>query len=65
MGKGKSKYYKQYKNSKYKIYGYLTKTQRTVKPVRVGKRRIMKDEKGQLFVKINGIYWKFPEEVDY
>jgi hypothetical protein len=32
---------------------------------RVGKRRRMIDEIGNLFVKASGQYWKFPEQVDY
>jgi len=45
--------------------GKLHKTERTVKPVRVSVRRIYKDEIGQLWVKIFGQLWKFPEEIDY
>ena len=32
---------------------------------RVGKRRKMIDEIGNVFVKANGRYWKFPEQVSY
>jgi hypothetical protein len=36
-----------------------------VSVTRVGKRRRMIDEIGNLFVKASGQYWKFPEQVDY
>ena len=32
---------------------------------RVGKRRKMIDETGNIFVKVTGRYWKFPEQVSY
>jgi hypothetical protein len=32
---------------------------------RVGKRRKMIDEIGNIFVKVTGRYWKFPEQVSY
>lgn len=50
---------------KYKISGCLAKTGRRVRIIRGGPRRIWKDEKGKLFVKLVGKYWKFPQEIDY
>lgn len=32
---------------------------------RIGKRRLYEDEVGNLFVKIYGKWWKFPESVEY
>jgi hypothetical protein len=32
--------------------------------VRYGKRRIYTDDNGQRWVKCNGKYWRFPEEVE-
>jgi len=47
------------------IIGTLHKTGRTVWPVRTGRRIIYKDDAGQLWVKIRGDFWRFPEEIDY
>ena len=49
----------------YQITGKLHKTDRTVNPTRVGKRRIFRDESGQLWVKCFNQWWKFPEEIEY
>ena len=43
----------------------LQKTNRTVKVVRVGVRRIYKDSRGQLWVRCFKKWWKFPQEVEY
>ena len=50
---------------RFNIKGKLRLTEETVKPVRVGKRHVLKDEAEQLWVKIFGKYWKYPEEVEY
>lgn len=50
---------------RHNIQGKLKKTDRTVKPIRSSERRIWADEKGDLFVKIQGKWWKFPEEIEY
>ena len=50
---------------KWKIKGQLHKTERTVKPVRVGLRTIYKDDAGKLWVKCFNKWWKFPEEIEY
>jgi len=49
----------------FKIVGNLRKTNRKVKPIRVGTRQIMIDDVGQQWVKVFGKYWKFPEEIEY
>lgn len=41
------------------------KTNRTVKPIRVGKRNIYKDASGQEWVKCFNKWWKFPQEIEY
>jgi len=58
---------KRYKlgGKKYKIVGKLKRTKRTARPVRCGKRTIMKDEIGNLWVSCFGKYWKFPQEIEY
>lgn len=43
----------------------LQKTNRRVYVIRAGARRIYKDSKGQLWVKIKRKWWKFPQEVEY
>lgn len=52
-------------SDRFKIKGKLVSTDQTVKPVRVDKRHVLKDEAEQLWVKIFGKYWKYPEEVEY
>ena len=47
------------------IIGTLHKTGRKVYPVRTGVRVIYQDDAGQLWVKIFGKFWRFPEEIDY
>lgn len=51
--------------NRYKIIGRLRRTNRLVKPVRVGVRKIHQDEKGQHWVKCFNKWWKFPEEIEY
>lgn len=50
---------------RYEIKGKLHKTDRTVRVVGCGGRRIYADEKGGLFVKCFNKWWKFPQEIDY
>lgn len=32
---------------------------------RIGKRRKYIDDKGQMYVKVNGMWYKFPQEIDF
>jgi len=49
----------------YTIIGKLTRTDRKVKPVGAPSTYEYKDESGQLWAKIFGYWWKFPEEIEY
>lgn len=54
-----------YSSKRISIIGNLHKTGRKVKPVRCSVRQIYKDDNSQLWVKIRGLFWRFPEEIDY
>lgn len=45
--------------------GKLESTNRTVNVSRAGKRREFKDSTGQLWVKVFGQWWKFPQQIEY
>jgi hypothetical protein len=47
------------------IVGKLSDTGRMVKPVRYSTRKIYVDEAGQEWVKIRGMHWRFPQEIEY
>lgn len=47
------------------VDGRLFKTERKVKPVGFGVRRVYSDGVGQLWVKLSGVWWRFPQEVEY
>ena len=47
------------------VMGHLSPTDRTVKPVGSSVRKIWEDAAGQLWVKIKGLYWQFPDEIEY
>jgi len=47
------------------IKGKLQRTNRKVKPYKESPRTIYKDDNNRLWVIINGIYWRFPEDIEY
>jgi len=47
------------------IKGNLIDTGRTVRPERTGIRHIFKDDTGQEWIKIRGMWWRFPEQIEY
>jgi len=48
----------------HKIVGELHKTNKMSKPYRHSARRIWQDEAGQMWVCIEGKWWKYPEEIE-
>lgn len=64
--------YKQYKTTKYLIKGKLSKIDKKVALANGNhkcppsyNRQLFADENNNWFCKFNGVYWKFPEEVEY
>lgn len=43
----------------------MKKTNRMVNVYRIGLRRIYEDAIGQLWVKVQGKWYKFPQQIDY
>jgi len=49
----------------YLISGKVKNTGRKVKPIGYSERTIYKDEGEQEWIKIRGLWWRFPEEVEF
>jgi len=54
-----------YKGSRPTVKGKLEPTDRTANIVGAGVRREYKDDSGQLWVKVRGAWWQFPQQVEY
>lgn len=52
-------------NKNFSIKGKLKRTDRKIKPIGSSKKFLYADMDGQLFAKIFGYWWKFPEQIEY